>query len=139
MRSITSVVAVASLLLGSVAARASDSFHDCGAVSRSGKYVLEAKGASHVLKSTAGGAPIAFQVIERTPLRELAGYCIGKGKRYRFSTDIYGLTLEFEVNGTKVQERFRCEMLSDGTPAGIECEREIRSIDWHAPKFESYR
>jgi hypothetical protein len=133
------VAAFASAYLCGSTAHASDFFHDCTALNASGKSVLGTKGTSLVLKSRTGGTPLQFQVVERTLLRELLGYCIGKGKRYRFRTEIYGLTLEFEADGTKMRERFRCEMLADGTPAGITCEREIRSIDWHAPSFDSYR
>ena len=80
------------------------------------------------------GKTLQFKQIDRKRLRELAGYCNTKNGRYRFKTLTYGLTLQFQENNVTITKRFRCEETEDATPAGLECGREVRTLDWTAPE-----
>lgn len=84
---------------------------------------------------------IKYKSLDRQRLRELSGYCNTKNGRYRFNTEVYGLTVEFSDSGVRYKSRFRCELSEDATPAGLSCDREVRTIDWQAPSatIDAYR
>ncbi len=121
---------------------ASDAFHDCSQLDDGVEYTYDpVKG---TLK-TSKGASVTFRRIDRTRLKVLSGYCNTKQGRYRFNTEVYGVTLEIpSPEGSKAEAkkvRFRCEDIRDETPAGQTCTREVKILDSTAPDsvFEKYR
>lgn len=112
---------------------------ECKIVGNSRSLALDVE--ANVIRKTENGRGIPYNVLSRQRLRELSGYCITRGRRYRFSTEVYGLTVQFDDGGTRQQVRFRCEASEDATPAALTCDREVRTIDWHAPLriFGRYR
>jgi hypothetical protein len=87
----------------------------------------------NVLRKQSTNVAARFSTMDRKRLRHVLGICDAKGRRYRFSTEVYGLTLQIVEKGTRVRKRFRCTKSEDATPAGLNCDREIRMIDWRAP------
>jgi hypothetical protein len=88
---------------------------------------------ANVLRKQSTNVTARFSTIDRKRLRHVLGFCNAKGRRYRFSTEVYGVTLQFVDKGTWLRKRFRCTKSEDATPAGLNCDREIRMIDWQAP------
>ena len=115
------------------AAVASDFFHECEATSIGAGYRLSVKKRSYQLRKSGVGAPIDFTRKKKTQLRELSGICVGRKRRYRYETLIYLLDLEIKVDGKTKPLQFRCEKSTDATPAGVQCVREIKLIDWQSP------
>jgi hypothetical protein len=121
-------------------ASASDFFHECEPLDGSRAYGLDA---TWVVRRADSGETIKPASVNRQRLRLLSGTCNNNTRtaRYRFSTEIYGVTVEFVDQGTTVQRRFRCERTEDATPAGLSCEREVWTIDWQAPArvYDAFR
>ena len=133
-------VALAALALAAPVgmARASDFFHECRPLDGDRSYSLDG---DWVLRKAASGETITPASFDRQRLRLLSGLCNTWNGRYRFSTEIYGVMVEFVDRGATVQRRFRCERTEDATPAGLSCEREVWTIDWQAPArvYDAYR
>lgn len=112
---------------------------ECKAVGSNRGFALDIE--ADIIRSRESGRAIPYSVLDRQRLRELSGYCNTQGRRYRFNTEVYGLTVEFDDGGTRRRLRFRCEATEDATPAGLSCDREVRTIDWRAPSnvFDRYR
>jgi hypothetical protein len=104
---------------------------ECRAIRNDAGFALDIE--ANVVRKKENSTPIQYSVLDRRRLRELTGYCITQGRRYRFSTEVYGLTIEFDDGGARRRLRFRCEVAEDATPAALTCDREIRTIDWRAP------
>ena len=119
-------------------ASASDFFHECRPLDGDPTYTLDADWA---VRKARTGETIRPTSVDRQRLRLLSGSCNTANGRYRFSTEIYGVAVEFVDRGTMVQRRFRCELTEDATPAGLRCEREVWTIDWEAPArvYDAYR
>src|SRR5262245_47353681 len=67
---------------------------ECNAVGNARSFVLDVE--ANVIRQTESGRGIPYNVLNRQRLRELSGYCIAKGRRYRFSTKVYGITVQFD-------------------------------------------
>jgi hypothetical protein len=105
--------------------------HSCQLVASSPDFEFDPE--TNALRKQSTNVAARFSTIDRKRLRHVLGFCNAKGRRYRFSTEVYGLTLQFVDNGTRLTKRFRCTKSEDATPAGLNCDREIRMIDWRAP------
>jgi hypothetical protein len=105
--------------------------HACQLVASRPEFEFDPE--ANALRKQSTNAAARFSTIERKRLRHVLGFCNAKGRRYRFSTEVYGLTLQFVDKGTQLRKRFRCTKSEDATPAGLNCDREIRMIDWRAP------
>jgi hypothetical protein len=132
-------VALAALALCPYALGSDAPLKECKAVGNSRSFALDIE--ANVVRKGESGRGIPYNVLNRQRLRELSGYCITQGRRYRFSTEVYGLTVEFTDGETRQRLRFRCEATEDATPAALTCDREVRTIDWQAPSrvFDRYR
>lgn len=113
-------------------AEASDVFRECAPLDGDPKRTFDIE--KNELRRNKDGALITFKTIDKQRLRQVTGFCNAKGRRYEFSTEIFGLTVELMEKGKPVRQRFRCESAIDATPAGLNCEKEVRSIDFEAPE-----
>ena len=121
-----------SLCWWSGTAGASDVFRECKPLDGDLKRTFDIE--KNELRRSKDGALITFKTIDKQRLRQVTGFCNAKGRRYEFSTEIFGLTVELSEKGKPVRQRFRCESAIDATPAGLNCEKEVRSIDFEAPE-----
>jgi hypothetical protein len=113
------------------ATRASDIFHECKSLDDEGVLRLDVE--AGVIHRQGNAQPFKYKILEKQRLRELSGYCNTKNGRFRFSTEVYGILVEFYDDQKRYKRRFRCEKSEDATPAGLSCDREVRTIDWQAP------
>jgi hypothetical protein len=120
-------------------AQASDIFRECKPLDGDAKHEFDIE--ENMLRKVKGGPVIPFKTVDKQRLRQVTGYCNTKGGRFKFNTEIFGLTVEFTVEGKPVRQRFKCEMSEDATPAGLDCDTEVRLIDFKAPEKlrEGYR
>jgi hypothetical protein len=133
----TALLALAMAASTPPSAQASDDFHTCKGVDHDAGLSFDAE--TRILSKSGQSAPIEYKTVERVRLKELSGYCNTKAGRFRFRTEIYGLTLEFGPSGNRTKRRFFCEKSEDATPAAASCDREVKTIDWQSPNFSAYR
>ena len=113
-------------------AMASDYFRECKPLGGEAKLELDIE--ANALRKVKGGPLVPFKIIDKQRLRQVTGTCNTKGQRYKFHTEIFGVTVEFADKGGTVKQKFRCEHAEDATPAGLKCEKEVRTIDFEAPE-----
>ncbi|HXF53593.1 MAG TPA: hypothetical protein VNK52_05660 [Hyphomicrobiaceae bacterium] len=120
-------------------AGASDYFRECTALDGDPHHELNLEAGE--LRKAKGGPLLGFKTLDKQRLRQVTGYCNTKGGRFKFNTEVFGVTVEFTHKGKPVKQRFRCEHAEDATPAGLNCEQEVRTIDFKAPEklLEAYR
>src|SRR5262245_19464403 len=112
-------VAFAGLALCPYALGSDAPLKECKAVGNARSFALDIE--ANIIRNIESGRGIPYQVLNRQRLRELSGFCITQGRRYRFSTEVYGLTVELDDDGTRRRLRFRCEATEDATPAALTC------------------
>jgi len=115
----------------STEARASDFSNNCR--SADGQYRID----DGVLKSTNNRKAIKYRTLNRRKIRHKRGYCTDNRKKntpYQYEYQSYSLTVEFKINGKSVEKDFACELYADGLPAGLNCDREIKLLDFKASK-----
>ena len=139
LRLLAAAVSAGSLvLLGAGSALATDYIHECEPVGRDRTYqhIAQRGSAELVLQRSNSTDKINYDNMVRHTLREIVGTCTNNNakRRYRFKTEVYGITLEFTDRGQKLTRKFRCERASDEAPAAAKCDREVRSIDYSAPE-----
>jgi hypothetical protein len=130
-------IAVAALVLAlaplwPAPAAASDYFRECTALDGEAKHELDLE--ANELRKAKGGPLVPFKTVEKQRLRQVTGFCNTKGGRFKFHTEVFGVTVEYTVKGKPVRQRFKCEHAEDATPAGLNCDSEVRTIDFEAPE-----
>jgi hypothetical protein len=111
---------------------ASDYFRECKALDGEATHLLDLEAGE--LRKAKGGPLVPFKTVEKERLRQVTGFCNTKGGRFKFHTEVFGVTVEYTVKGKPVRQRFACEHAEDATPAGLNCEKEVRTIDFEAPE-----
>jgi hypothetical protein len=111
---------------------ASDYFRECTALDGEANHELDIE--ANELRKAKSGPLIPFKTVEKQRLRQVTGFCNTKGGRFKFHTEVFGMTVEYTVKGKPVRQRFKCEHAEDATPAGLTCDKEVRTIDFEAPE-----
>lgn len=113
-----------SSLTWSAGAIASDYYHECGMPG--GAYRMH----DETLYTGTGDdeKEVRYTPISKVVISETDGFCVGKtGTKYGFSSRRYLQRVEIRSGGERIKLDFYCELASDGTPAGDECTRQVKT------------
>lgn len=134
------VASASCLLLCAGPVIASDYSHECEPVGAERGYDLKVKKGDLEFVRKGSKDPISPDKLTKLRLTENAGYCNTEAGRKRFKNEMYGVTVEFTDKEKKHTRKFRCELIEDELPAGLRCNREVRTIQWSAPeRFVDYQ
>lgn len=131
------VMAVALMLAASKPVHAGDYSHQCR--SSGGYYAMndEELQAFDVAKGREKGKSIPYKVLRKIELSKNAGYCISnkapKGaRRFAYEGITYALHIRFRQDGETIKLFMLCNRASSGLPAGYDCDRDVKTLDWVA-------
>ncbi|MCH9807610.1 MAG: hypothetical protein K0U74_07760 [Alphaproteobacteria bacterium] len=80
-------------------------------------------------KSDPNQSEIAYETLDKTTTSERRGYCVARGKRFKFEGRESTQRIRFNYRGSTIETIANCEYASSGLPAAFNCEREVVTFE----------
>ncbi len=115
-------------ILAAAPAAASDYYDQCS----SSDGQLQISGGELIVEGYNSGEPVPYETLAETVLRETEGYCLSNttgDQQFGFSSRLSAQLIRVDLEGHTVETAVLCEMIGDGLPAALGCDKQVMTKD----------